>query len=101
MSHWRLGVSILGVLGALAITFAGSQRAAADDLRFDVRTYRDAIAPIYAPSLTTPDNVELKPDTMVLGVEINGDARAYPIEPLIQREVVNDTIGETNFAAVW
>ncbi len=101
MSRWRLRVSILAVLGTLTIVVAGSQHASADDLRFDIRTYRDAIAPIYAPSLTTPDNIELNPDTMVLGVEINGDARAYPIEPLIQREIVNDTVGGVPVAVTW
>ncbi|MCH7825850.1 MAG: DUF3179 domain-containing protein, partial [Acidobacteria bacterium] len=40
-------------------------------------------------------------DSVVLGVVIDGQARAYSIRLLNAHEVVNDTIGETNFAAVW
>ena len=67
-----------------------SQQSTAYELRWDVRTLRDGIQPIYDPSLTTPDNSDLKPHEMVLAVEINGDARAYPIEPLVSYEIVND-----------
>ena len=37
----------------------------------------------------------LTPDELVLGVEIDGDARAYPLRILDWHEVINDVIGET------
>jgi hypothetical protein len=37
----------------------------------------------------------------VLGVEINGDARAYPIELLALHEVVDDTVGGRPVAISW
>ena len=38
---------------------------------------------------------------MVLAVEINGDARAYPIEPLVSYEIVNDVVGGVPVAITW
>lgn len=40
---------------------------------------------------------------LVLGVEIEGQARAYPINMLTgpAREIINDTIGEVHLAATW
>jgi hypothetical protein len=44
------------------------------------------------------DNVEL-----VLGVVVNGQARAYPINMLTgpSREILNDVVGGTAIAATW
>jgi len=40
---------------------------------------------------------------LVLGVEIEGEARAYPINMLTgpQREIINDTLGDVPIAATW
>ena len=40
---------------------------------------------------------------LVLGVEIAGQARAYPINMLCgpQREIINDTVGNRAIAATW
>jgi hypothetical protein len=40
---------------------------------------------------------------LVLGVEIEGRARAYPINMLTgpSREIINDTIGDAHLAATW
>jgi hypothetical protein len=45
----------------------------------------------------------LEPNDLVLGVEINGAARAYPIAMISQpiREVFNDTLGGRAIAATW
>ena len=37
----------------------------------------------------------LTPDELVLGVELDGDARAYPLRILDWHEVVNDVVGDT------
>ena len=91
-------LAVAAVLGALLFL---PQQSTAYELRWDVRTLRDGIQPIYDPSLTTPDNSDLKPHEMVLAVEINGDARAYPIEPLVSYEVVNDVVGGVPVAITW
>ena len=40
---------------------------------------------------------------LVLGVSINGKSRAYPITMLCgpTREIINDELGDTKFAATW
>ena len=91
-------LAVAAVLGALLFL---PQQSTAYELRWDVRILRDGIQPIYDPSLTTPDNSDLKPHEMVLAVEINGDARAYPIEPLVSYEIVNDVVGGVPVAITW
>lgn len=61
---------------------------------FDVGVARDGI-----PALTTPEVVPggegsfLDDDDRVLGLVVNGEARAYPFTVLWWHEVVNDTLG--------
>ncbi len=51
---------------------------------------RDAINPVYDPSFVAPDGVDWPDDELVIGVEIDGDARAYPVGFLTWREIVID-----------
>ncbi|MCH8147936.1 MAG: DUF3179 domain-containing protein [Planctomycetes bacterium] len=46
---------------------------------------------------------EVRDDELVLGVEVNGEARAYPINQLTgpSREILNDVLGDTPLAATW
>lgn len=37
----------------------------------------------------------------VLGVSINGDHRAYPLNMLSRHEIVNDTVGGVPVAVTW
>jgi hypothetical protein len=55
----------------------------------------DGIPPIDDPVfLDVVDNLELlPPNEPVVAVEINGDARAYPIRAMVWHEIVNDTVG--------
>lgn len=62
---------------------------------------RDRIEPIYDPVLVDADEVDWDEDTLVLGVEIDGEAHAYPIRPLNHREIVNDRIADTPLVASW
>ena len=40
-------------------------------------------------------------DERVLGVSINGDHRAYPLNLLSRHEIVNDTVGGVPVAVTW
>ena len=51
---------------------------------------RDAINPVYEPSFVAADEVDWPADELVIGVEIDGEARAYPVGFLTWREIVND-----------
>lgn len=57
-----------------------------------------------APFLKASEVIDQVTDNeLVLGVEIEGQARAYPINMLTgpSREIINDTIGNTHLAATW
>lgn len=62
---------------------------------------RGRIAAISDPVYVPASEAEIRPRTWVLGVVIGGQPRAYSLNLLNSHEVVNDTIGDTNFAAVW
>jgi len=48
-------------------------------------------------------NMVLSDDELVVAVEIDGQARAYPINMLTgpSREIINDELGGTAIAATW
>jgi len=48
-------------------------------------------APVFADVAESID--QLEPAESVVALEINGDARAYPVRVLIWHEIVNDTVG--------
>lgn len=61
---------------------------------------QDWIMPLYNPRFT--DNPEAYTDAeLVMGVEINGDARAYSVGHLVRREMVNDVVGGTPILVTW
>lgn len=54
----------------------------------------DSIPPIDDPRFLTASDVSfLVPREPVLAIEIEGDARAYPLQILTWHEIVNDTVG--------
>lgn len=64
---------------------------------------KDAIPSIDNPrfySIQEAD-AEYEPDEVVMGVEFNGDARAYPIGLLSSHEIVNDMVGGRPIAVTW
>jgi len=62
---------------------------------------RDAIPPIYEPAFVNATKAGWDVDTLVVGLEINGDARAYPVSYLNRREIVNDHVGNTPVLVTW
>lgn len=64
---------------------------------------RDAIPAIDNPSfLSTEDADQIySPEELVIGVEFNGEARAYSIPHLSRHEIVNDTVGGVKIAVTW
>ncbi len=55
------------------------------------------------PSVDDPEFREdhPEPEDEVVGVEIDGDVRAYPIRYLNYHEIINDRVGRTPIAATW
>ncbi len=63
----------------------------------------DSIRSIDRPCFETPAQVEplLHETDLVIGVERDGDARAYPVALLSYHEVVNDVVGGVPLAITW
>ena len=62
---------------------------------------RDAIEPIYAPGFVAAAESEWRDQELVVGVEIEGESKAYPIEFLNRREIVNDELGGIPILVSW
>jgi hypothetical protein len=100
MKRWRRNLTVVPLLGL----WAGlTGLAPAEMLPEGVEQIleRGKIAAIVDPQFVEADEAEIADEAWVLGVEIDGQARAYSLNLLNRHEVVNDQIGETSFAAVW
>lgn len=62
---------------------------------------RDAIPPIYDPRFVSGSESGWDDEALVVGLEIDGDARAYPVSHLNRREIVNDHVGKTPVLVTW
>ena len=64
---------------------------------------KDAIPSIDSPRFYSvlEADAEYEPDEVVMGVEFNGEARAYPIGLLSSHEIVNDMVGGRPIAVTW
>jgi hypothetical protein len=62
---------------------------------------RGGIPAVFEPAFVPAARAEIPDDAWVLGVEIDGVAKAYSLNLLNQHEIVNDRSGGTAFAAVW
>lgn len=62
---------------------------------------RDAIFPVYEPAFRSADSTDWLAETLVIGVELDGEAKAYPVTFLNRREMVNDWIGSSPVLVTW
>jgi hypothetical protein len=64
---------------------------------------KDSILAIDEPQFQTAEEalLSLSPEERVIGLVINGDARAYPIPVLSVHEIVNDNVGGEPVAVTW
>lgn len=73
------------------------------------RTYRippplippDGIAPVYDPRFAPAADAPLQDDELVIGIAIQGEAKAYPITVLRFREMVNDELAGIPILVTW
>ncbi len=89
-------------------TGAGTEGSATDaatpavDLsRYRAMLPRDAIRPVYEPIFAPGKPTSLDPGELVIGVEIGGESKAYPVGPLNYREMVNDVVGGVPVLVTW
>ena len=62
---------------------------------------RGGIPAINNPTYVESKEAKISDEAFVLGVVIDGEPLAYSLNLLNRHEIVNDSVGETNFAAVW
>ncbi len=64
---------------------------------------KDGIPPIDAPRFESVPTAQswLQPQSPVIALEINGEARAYPLAVLTRHEIVNDVVGAVPVAVTF
>ncbi len=62
---------------------------------------RDDIAPVYSPELVGPEEIDWAPATLVVGVAVDAEAHAYPVNFMNVHEMVNDRIGGIPVLVSW
>ena len=74
-----------------------------DELEIVTLLPPDGIPAIDNPQFLTAEEAdsEYAPDELVIGVNYEGDARAYSIPFLSGHEIVNDTVGGKKIAVTW
>ncbi len=101
---------LVGACGtAVGTSPAGSQPAEtieveateARQYRWDQLRSRDAIRPIYEPEMVPADEAGYADDELVMGIAIDGEAKAYPVGLLNSREMVNDELAGIPILVSW
>lgn len=62
---------------------------------------RDVITPVYDPTFLETGEVAWSGDTLVIGVAIGTEAKAYPVAHLNSREMVVDRIAGMPILVTW
>ncbi len=119
MDRYRVlgGIGIAVIVILALVVASGSNRfrssagvaakgaATADEPEYRIVTLlpKDAIPAIYNPRFVEGEEADKQygENELVLGVEINGDARAYSIPFLSGHEIVDDVVGGVPIAVTW
>jgi hypothetical protein len=98
----RLGLGLFGLgISGLVVTPATAQSAEALPPGVEQLLPRGKIAAVFEPQFVSATEAEIPDDAWILGVVVDGAARAYSLNLLNRHEIVNDRVGEKAFAAVW
>ncbi len=62
---------------------------------------RDGIRPVYDPEFQPASQAPLVDEELVIGVAVDGEAKAYPISVLRFREMVNDRLAGIPTLVTW
>lgn len=62
---------------------------------------RDAIRPIYRPTFVRAADVAWNAEALIIGVVLDGEARAYPVSYLTSREMVVDRLSGIPILVTW
>ena len=100
----RYGIPLLLAV-ALLLAACGEERDQGEQQEYEIITLlpKDAIPSIDNPRFysVSEADAEYELDEVVIGVEFEGDARAYPVGLLSGHEIVNDLVGGRPIAVTW
>ncbi len=108
-TFWAAPPALL-LAAALAATPAAAQRGPIltvpgpiDGTSVSVVLPPDAIRAIDTPTFLRGEAAaeQMTADELVLGLQLGGEARAYPLGYLSAHEIVNDRVGEVPVAVTW
>lgn len=73
------------------------------DLKIITVLGKDGIPAILDPQFLSPEiaSDHMQANERVIGLSIDGDSRAYPLNMLSRHEIVNDTVGGVPVAVTW
>lgn len=96
-------MTLKAVAGASVVALAWALAAAAEDVPkgYQQIVPRGRIPAVHAPRFVPAAKARIPDEAWVLGVVVEGQARAYSLNLLNRHEIVNDRAGATAFAAVW
>lgn len=96
------GLMIILTFAAIAFAQRGSYEIIDGDRMYNILPM-DGIPAIDNPEFVSVKEAEkfMKKDELVLGLVINGDARAYSTWHLDRHEIVNDFVGDTYISVTW
>ena len=111
-AHWLAALLVAAAVGALALYVTRPQAPAPtlgpsgspDPLRSsEIQTILsvDAIRAVDDPTFVAAGKAGMRDNLSVIGVELGGEAHAYPIAFMSHVEIVNDRLGGTNIAVTW
>ena len=61
----------------------------------------DGIRPVYNPEFATAEEAPLDDEELIIGISLEGEAKAYPITVLRFREMVNDEMAGIPTLVTW
>ena len=61
----------------------------------------DGIRPVYEPRFVAAADAPLEDGELIIGISLEGEAKAYPITVLRFREIVNDELGGLPILVTW
>lgn len=71
------------------------------EYRFPQMLPFNGIMPVYEPEFAPAENAPLVDEELVIGIALEGEAKAYPISVLRIREMVNDELAGTPILTTW
>lgn len=100
--QWALEDSVPTVTAANNPQFNLEERSIPVDEIFHGGPPKDGIPSLVNPGFVAAEAADfMRPDDQVIGVDLGGEARAYPIRILQWHEIVNDQVGDDEFAVVY